>query len=87
MADALATLASMFKVKWRNQAPSIHIEHLYEHAYCLATKEESDGKPWFHDIKIYVEKKVYLENASITNKKPLRKLSFRFFLSEYGLYK
>lgn len=85
--DALATLASMFKVKWRNKVPSVHIEHLDELAYYLATKEESDGKPWFHDIKMYVEKKVYPENVSITYKKALRKLSFRFFLSGSVLYK
>ena len=55
LADALATLASMFKVKWRNEAPSIHIEHLDEPAYYLATEEESDDKSWYHDIKMYLE--------------------------------
>lgn len=54
--DVIATLASMFKVKWRNEAPSIHIEHMDELAYCLTTEEESDSMPLFHDIKMYVEK-------------------------------
>lgn len=36
IAYALATLASMFKVKWRNEAPTIHIDHLDEPEYYLA---------------------------------------------------
>lgn len=52
LVDALAILASMFKVKWRNKASYIHIKHLDEPAYCLATEEELDGNPWFHDIKM-----------------------------------
>ncbi|XP_050916332.1 uncharacterized protein LOC127131455 [Lathyrus oleraceus] len=42
LADALATLASMFKVKWKNEAPSFQIDYLDEPAYCLAAEEESD---------------------------------------------
>lgn len=64
---ALGTLSSMFKVKWQNEAPSIHIDYLDEPAYCLATKEESDGKTWFYDMKRYIKKQVYPKNASITD--------------------
>ncbi|XP_050909488.1 uncharacterized protein LOC127123299 [Lathyrus oleraceus] len=39
LADALTTLASMFKVKWKNEAPSFHIDYLDELAYCLAAEE------------------------------------------------
>lgn len=87
LADALATLASMFKITWKNQVPAISIDRLDEPAYCLATKEESDSKPWYHDIKTYLEKQVYPNNASITDKKALRKLSSKFFLSGDVLYK
>ncbi|XP_050897012.1 uncharacterized protein LOC127103812 [Lathyrus oleraceus] len=45
LADALATLAAMFKITWRNKAPAISIDRLDEPAYCLATEEESNGKP------------------------------------------
>lgn len=83
--DVLATLASMFKVKWKSEAPYIYIEHLDE--YYLATEEESDGKPWFHDIKTYLVRQVYPNNAFITEKKALRKLSSKFFLSGDVLYK
>ncbi|XP_050884275.1 uncharacterized protein LOC127087422 [Lathyrus oleraceus] len=71
LVDAFATLASMFKVKWANEVPSICINYLDEPTYCLATEEESDGHPWFYDIKRYLENQEYPENASITDKKYL----------------
>src|ERR1044072_6513452 len=86
LADALATLSSMFKVKWANEAPSIIIERLDEPGYCMMVDEEIDGKPWFYDIKQYIEKGEYPEGASITDKKTLRKLSANFFLSSGVLY-
>ncbi|XP_050875529.1 uncharacterized protein LOC127079152 [Lathyrus oleraceus] len=45
LVDALATLASMSKVKWKNEAPSIQIDHLDEPAHCLAIKVDPDDKP------------------------------------------
>ena len=65
LADALATLASMFKVKWRNEALVIHIDHLDEPIHCLAIEAESDDKPWLYDIKIYLENQEYPENVSV----------------------
>ncbi|XP_050875280.1 uncharacterized protein LOC127078909 [Lathyrus oleraceus] len=56
LADALATLESMFKVKWRNEAPAICIDLLDEPAHCLVNEAESNDKPWFYDIKRYLEK-------------------------------
>ncbi|XP_050876250.1 uncharacterized protein LOC127079945 [Lathyrus oleraceus] len=81
LADALATLASMFKVKWKNEAPSFHLNYLDEPAYCLAVEDEADGHPWFHDIKKFLENQEYPTDASITDKKYLQKLSSKFFLS------
>ncbi|XP_050889479.1 uncharacterized protein LOC127094730 [Lathyrus oleraceus] len=75
LADALATLSSMFKVKWKNEAPSIRIDYLDELAYYLATEEESDGHHWFYDNMRYLESREYPEN------KYLRKLSAKFFFS------
>ncbi|XP_050920135.1 uncharacterized protein LOC127137751 [Lathyrus oleraceus] len=81
LADALATLASMFKVKWKNEAPSIQIDHLDEPAYCLAIEADPDDKPWFYDIKTFLEKQQYPEGISITDKKALKRLSSKFFLN------
>lgn len=38
LTDALATLSSMFKVKWYNKAPFIRIQHLDEPVYCVAVE-------------------------------------------------
>ncbi|XP_050895144.1 uncharacterized protein LOC127101737 [Lathyrus oleraceus] len=57
LADTLATLASMFKVKWKNEAPSIQIDHLDEPAHCLAIEADPDDKPWFYNIKTFLEKR------------------------------
>lgn len=43
--NALATLPSMFNVKWKNEAPVIHIDHLDEPSHCQAMEVESDNKP------------------------------------------
>ncbi|XP_050877518.1 uncharacterized protein LOC127081289 [Lathyrus oleraceus] len=72
LADALVTLASMFKVKWKNEALAIHIDHLNEPAHYLAIEADPDDKPWFHDIKTFMEKQQYPDGISITNKKALR---------------
>ncbi|XP_050877403.1 uncharacterized protein LOC127081165 [Lathyrus oleraceus] len=87
LADALATLASMFKVKWKNEAPSIQIDHLDKPAHCLAIEVDPDDKPWFYDIKTFLEKQQYPEGISITDKKALRRLSSKFFLNGDVLYK
>ncbi|XP_050877349.1 uncharacterized protein LOC127081107 [Lathyrus oleraceus] len=87
LADALATLASMFKVKWNNEAPTIHIDHLDEPVHCLAIEADPDSKPWFYDIKTFLEKQQYPKGISITDKKALRRLSSKFFLNDDVLYK
>lgn len=76
----------MFKVKWKNEAPPIHIDYLDEASYCLAAEDESNGHPWFYDIMKYLKSQEYPEKASITNKKYLRQLSAKFFLSGGILY-
>ncbi|XP_050908880.1 uncharacterized protein LOC127122618 [Lathyrus oleraceus] len=85
--DAPATLASRFKVKWKNEAPTIHIDHLDEPTHCLAIEADPDDKPWFYDIKSFLKKQQYHEGIFITDKKALRRLSSKFFLNGDVLYK
>ncbi|XP_050895334.1 uncharacterized protein LOC127101953 [Lathyrus oleraceus] len=73
LADALATLSSMFKVKWANESPTITIQRLDEPAHCLVVEAEIDGKPWFYDIKRYLEKHEY-PNDITTPKLPLERV-------------
>ena len=56
LADTLATMSSMFKVRWDNEAPQITIERLDEPAHCCDIEtEEVEDKPWFHEVKRYLE--------------------------------
>ena len=76
MADALATMSSMFKVKWDNEAPRIIIWKLDKPAYCCDLEtEEATEKPWYHEVKRYLEAQKYPEGASVNDKK---------FLSVFG---
>src|ERR1051325_5006933 len=88
LADALATMSSMFKVRWDNKAPQITIERLDEPAYCCKLDTEGvEEKPWFYEVKRYLEAQEYPEGASINNKKFLRRFAAKFFLSNGVLYK
>ncbi|XP_058746121.1 uncharacterized protein LOC131618991 [Vicia villosa] len=87
LADALATLASMFKVKWDNEAPSIVIKRLDEPAFCGVIDNVPDEKPWFYDIKKFLETQEYPEGASLTDRKTLKRLSAKFFIAGGVLYK
>ena len=49
-------MSSMFKIKWGNEAPQITIERMDEPAYYheIDTEEVMD-KPWFHEVRRYLE--------------------------------
>ena len=86
LADALATMSSMFK--WDNEAPQITIERIDEPTHCheINTEEVMD-QPWFHEVKKYLEPQEYPEGASVDDKKFLRRFYAKFFLSNGTLYK
>ena len=50
-------------------------------------EEKRDIKPWYFDIKRYVECKEYPPKASDNNKRTLKRLTAGFFLSGNVLYK
>jgi len=87
MADALATLASMFQLTPHRDLSYIEFRcHGRLAHYCLV-EEEQDDKPWYFDIKRYVESKEYPPEASDNDKRTLRRLAVGFFLSGSILYK
>ncbi|XP_070007815.1 uncharacterized protein [Nicotiana sylvestris] len=55
-ADALATLSSMIQHPDKNFIDLIPIGIHKQPTYCAHVVEESDGNPWFHDIKEYLAK-------------------------------
>ncbi|XP_058766924.1 uncharacterized protein LOC131640541 [Vicia villosa] len=87
MADALATLASMYQVKFPNEAPQITIMRLDRPAHVFTVEIITDDKPWFHDIKIFLQKQEYPPGASSKDRRTLRRLSGNFFLTGNVLYK
>ncbi|XP_070056657.1 uncharacterized protein [Nicotiana tomentosiformis] len=81
-ADALATLSSMIQHLDKNFIDHISIRIHNQPAYCAHVEEETDGNPWFHDIKECLAKREYPEHANHTQKCTLRRLSNHFFQSE-----
>ena len=79
MVDALATLASMFQLTPHGDLPYIEFRCHGRPAYCCLVEEEWDGKPWYFDIKRYVESKEYPPEASDNDKRTLRRLAAGFF--------
>ncbi|RDY14345.1 hypothetical protein CR513_00593, partial [Mucuna pruriens] len=89
MADALATLSAMVRVN-EGQEMTIHVRQQPRTAYCQqlsleAARENQD--PWYLDIKRYLEKGEYPEEASENSKRTLRRLAAGYLLSGSVLYK
>ena len=55
LADALAILATMFKVNANIEAHLVKLEVRESQAHCACIQEESDGNPWYHDILRYIK--------------------------------
>ncbi|XP_060190488.1 uncharacterized protein LOC132619672 [Lycium barbarum] len=58
-----------------------------EHAHYCHVEAEPDGKPWYNDIKMYLEKREYHEGITNGQKKTIRRMSNGFFLNKEILYK
>ncbi|XP_058788530.1 uncharacterized protein LOC131662691 [Vicia villosa] len=59
MADALATLASMYQVKFPNEALQITTMRLDKLGHVFTVEAITDDKPWFYDIKVFLQKQEY----------------------------
>ncbi|XP_057969486.1 uncharacterized protein LOC131158636 [Malania oleifera] len=86
MSDALVTLAALFNVEEGVKIEAIHIRVQPEPTHCTVI-EEADGKPWFYDIKTYIQKNEYPEGASSNDRRTIRRLAMGFFLDGEVLYK
>ena len=87
LADALATLATMFKVNANAEAQLVKLEVRESQAHCACIQEEPDGNPWYHDILRYVKDQQYPDLANDNDKRTLRRLAIGFFLDGEILYK
>ncbi|XP_070017396.1 uncharacterized protein [Nicotiana sylvestris] len=86
-ADALATLSSMIQHPDKNFIDPIPVRTHNQLAYYAHVEEETDGKPWFHNIKEYLVKGEYPEYANNTKQHTLQRLSNHFFHSGGNLYR
>ncbi|XP_040942235.1 uncharacterized protein [Gossypium hirsutum] len=89
MADALATLASMFKVNKLEDMKPIQISIYEAPAHCcnIDNEEGKDDHPWYHDILRYVKSREYPDHATENDKKTLRRLAIDYVLDGEILYK
>ena len=87
MANALSTLASMYQVNTWNDVPRITVRRLDRPTHVFIVKETSDEKPWYYDIKHFLQIQEYPVGALNKDKKTLRRLVGSFFLNEDMLYK
>ncbi|XP_052479495.1 uncharacterized protein LOC128034714 [Gossypium raimondii] len=87
LADALATLASVFKANRETEIMPIQMSIYETPTHCFSIKEESDGRPWFHDILEYIKNQRYPEQANENDKRTIRKLAVGFVLDGDILYK
>ncbi|KAI5445260.1 hypothetical protein KIW84_013482 [Lathyrus oleraceus] len=87
MADALDTLASMIVLKYWNEVPNILVMRLDRPAHVFAIKEVKDDKPWYYDIKCFLQRQTYPPGESVKDKKSLRRLSGSFYLNGDVFYK
>jgi ribonuclease HI len=92
-ADALATLASLIKLAEGDDVRPLRIETRDIPAYCVCVEEcmnveaEMDDKPWYYDIKRFIQDREYPPRATENEKKYIRRMAFQFFLSGEILYK
>ncbi|GKV31554.1 hypothetical protein SLEP1_g40233 [Rubroshorea leprosula] len=84
-ADALTSLASMIQISNDDVIKPLRIEISQEPAHCMEIKV--DDKPWFHDIKQFLQNGEYPLHASKVNKNTIRKSVASYFLSENTLHK
>ncbi|XP_075103586.1 uncharacterized protein LOC142178158 [Nicotiana tabacum] len=84
---ALATLSSMIQHLDKNYIDPIEVETRDKHAYCFRVDEESDSKPWYHDIRKFLPTREYPENAINSQKRTLGRLLNHFSLNGEVLYR
>ena len=75
MVDALATLASMYQINTWNDVPRITVQLLDRPSHVFTIEEMSGEKPWYYDIKHFLQTQEYSTGASNKDRKPLRRLT------------
>ena len=89
-ADALAILASLVQIPVNTFVRPIEINRrkapTHERKVCVLDDEINDGKPWYYDIRNFVEDRVCLERADKKDRRALRLLATQYILCGGVLY-
>ncbi|XP_049406116.1 uncharacterized protein LOC125869706 [Solanum stenotomum] len=86
-ADALATISSMIKYPDQNYIDPLEIDLKEQPTHYSHVEAKPDGKPWYYDIKKYLETGIYPEDATSNQKKEICRLANNFFPSGEILYR
>ena len=90
-ADALATLASLVEIPENTFVQLIDIKRREvstdEREVCVLDDEINDGKPWYYDIRNFIEDMVYPERAVRKDRRALRLLATQYILCGGVLYR
>ena len=92
-ADIVATLASMVKLSEGDDMQQLRIEVRGVPTYnmnieeCISVEVEANGRPWYHDIKVYIKSSEYQSSATDSEKKYIQRIACQYFLSGEVLYK
>ncbi|XP_020209060.1 uncharacterized protein LOC109793995 [Cajanus cajan] len=73
LADALATLSSMFAIKEGGEILVIRIKRHETQAHCCTLEEKEDAHSWYFDINKYIKEGKYPVGASDNDKKIIRR--------------
>ncbi len=65
----------------------LQIKARSEPAYCFMIEEEIDGKPWYHDVQVYIKNREYPPVASGNERGMIKRLAMGYFASGEILYK
>ena len=77
----------MFKISQDKEMLMIKMRSFETPMYCYFVEEESDGKPWYFDIKLYLKTREYPKTTSKNDKITMRRLASSFILNGDFLYK
>ncbi|XP_060182227.1 uncharacterized protein LOC132611884 [Lycium barbarum] len=77
-ADALATTKSMIQHPERSHIDPLEISLRAEHSYYSHVEAEPDVKPWYNDIKLYLENGEYLDNTTRNQRKTILRMANGF---------
>ena len=65
----------------------LRINILEQLAHYMMDQVEFDNEPWFHDIKRYFQSEEFTKGSQPSDRKFIRKIANKFFLSGQTLYK